>query len=57
MAGIGFGEILLILLVAFIIVGPEDLPKLARKVGKQVKKLKTLMREINDDINIDPDKF
>lgn len=31
---IGAAEIILILLVAFVIVGPKDLPKVARALGR-----------------------
>ena len=52
MIGMGAGEILIILLVAFIVVGPEDLPKVARKLGKGVRHLKSAMRELTDDIDL-----
>ena len=31
MFNIGFSELLLVLLVAFLVVGPKDLPKVARR--------------------------
>lgn len=40
MFNIGFAELILILLVAFLIVGPKDLPKVARALGKLVNYLK-----------------
>ena len=39
MFNIGFEELILILLVAFVIVGPKDLPKVARAIGRFVKRL------------------
>jgi len=34
MFGIGIPELLVILVIAFVVVGPEKLPKLARSLGK-----------------------
>jgi Tat protein translocase TatB subunit len=52
MIGMGAGELLIILLVAFVVVGPEDLPKVARKIGKAVKRFRSAMRELTDDIDL-----
>ena len=49
MFNIGMGEIILILLVAFVIVGPQDLPKVVRFLGRNVRKLKLLLREIKQE--------
>lgn len=57
MIGIGGGELILILLVAFIVVGPKDLPKVARALGKTVKRCRRAWREITDDIDIDSGKM
>ena len=42
---LGFGETLLILLIAIVVVGPKDLPKLARAVGGFMAKVKALGNE------------
>ncbi|WP_081846809.1 Sec-independent protein translocase subunit TatA/TatB [Butyrivibrio sp. AE3004] len=52
MIGMGAGELLIILLVAFVVVGPEDLPKVARKIGKAVKHFQSAMRKLTDDIDL-----
>ena len=52
MFNIGFGEILIVLLVAFVIVGPDDLPKVARWLGRQVRRLRTLIRDIKQETEI-----
>ncbi|MDD2430047.1 MAG: Sec-independent protein translocase protein TatB, partial [Eubacteriales bacterium] len=42
---IGFTELILILLVAFLVVGPKDLPKVARSLGRFVRYLKAKWAE------------
>lgn len=44
---IGFGEIIMILLIAFVVVGPEDLPKVARTLARWIKKIRTMMKDVN----------
>ena len=48
--GLGFGEILLILIVALIVWGPDKLPGIARQVGKTVNSLKQQTSEITTQI-------
>ncbi|MDD4084463.1 MAG: twin-arginine translocase subunit TatB [Acholeplasmataceae bacterium] len=43
---IGLGEIFVVLLVAFLVVGPEDLPKIARTLALWVKKIRTTMKDL-----------
>ena len=45
MFNIGFSELILILLVAFVIVGPKDLPKVARALGRGVRNAKRWIDE------------
>ena len=56
MAGIGAGEALIILLVAFVIVGPEDLPKAARRIGRIIRTVRSSFGELKDDLKIDIDE-
>lgn len=49
MFNIGFSELLLVLLVAFLVVGPKDLPKVARWLGRTVKKSSRLLNEIKKE--------
>ncbi|MDD4321712.1 MAG: Sec-independent protein translocase protein TatB [Acidaminococcaceae bacterium] len=44
--GIGIGEIMVVLIIGFIVVGPEDLPKVARTLAKCVKKIRSYMKEL-----------
>ena len=47
---IGLGEILITLLVGFIVVGPEDLPKVARTVARWVRKIRQMMKELSKNV-------
>lgn len=56
--GMGFGEILLILLVALILLGPERLPEAARTVGKGIAEVRravepaqSIWRDISSELN------
>jgi sec-independent protein translocase protein TatB len=40
--GIGPLELIVVLIIAFIVVGPERLPELARSIGKQLRELRAL---------------
>ena len=43
---IGFAELLLVLVIAYVIVGPKDLPRVARWLGRMVRRARQLIREI-----------
>ena len=45
MGNIGYGELLLILLVALLLFGPNKIPELARSCGRAVNLFKKGMRE------------
>jgi sec-independent protein translocase protein TatA len=46
---LGFGEIVLILLVALLIFGPSKLPKLGRAAGETLHEFKKGMKEVIED--------
>ena len=50
MFNIGFAELLLVLVVAYVIVGPKDLPKVARWLGRMVRRARQLIRELKEEI-------
>jgi len=53
MFNIGMSEFILLLLIAFLVVGPKDLPKIARAIGKGVKYLGNLKEEFGEILNIE----
>lgn len=53
MFNIGMMELVLILLVAFLVVGPKDLPKVARWIARQIKNLRKLVREVKKETGWD----
>lgn len=62
---ISTGELLIILVVAFLVFGPKKLPEMARKVGQGLNELRRATDEIKKEINketseikkaIDPDE-
>ncbi len=53
MFNVGFAELLLVLIIAYVIVGPKDLPKVARWLGRMVRRARQLIREIKDEVGWD----
>lgn len=56
MFNIGGGELLVVLLIAFIVVGPKDMPKIARWAGKCVRKIRSVFSEIKSEIDLGIDE-
>ena len=65
---ISTGEILLILIVAFLVFGPDKIPAIAKKIGRGMNEVRRasdeIKREINreanklgNDLNLDDEKF
>ncbi len=52
----GSGEILLILLVVFLIFGPDKIPELARSIGKVINDVKRASEDIKTEINKEADR-
>lgn len=55
MFGIGMPEMLLILAVALIVIGPKKLPDLAKSLGKALGEFKKATSELKQSIQIDPE--
>lgn len=50
MFDVGFSEIMLIMAIALIVVGPERLPKLARTVGRWIGKARTIVASVKSEV-------
>ena len=53
MFNIGASELILILLIAFIVVGPKDLPKVARALGRKVRGARRMIEEVKREAGFD----
>lgn len=53
MFGIGMPELVLILAVALIVVGPRKLPELARSLGRAMQEFKKAANDLKSSINLD----
>ena len=53
MFNIGGAELIVILLIAFVVVGPKDLPKIARALGRFVRYIKAMIEEVKRETGID----
>ena len=55
MFGIGMPEMLLLLAVALIVIGPKKLPDLAKSLGRAMGEFKKATSEIKESIGVDAD--
>lgn len=52
-SSLGATEILLIVFALLILFGGKKLPELAKGIGKGIKELKSSMKEVHDEIDIE----
>lgn len=51
MFGLGFGELLLIFLIALIFIGPKKLPELAKGLGEGLKEFQKATKGFTDSVS------
>jgi Tat protein translocase TatB subunit len=53
MFGLGMGELLVILAIALIVLGPQKLPDAAASLGRAIRSFRKATQELTDQIEID----
>lgn len=55
MFGIGIPELIIIMVIALIVIGPSKLPELAKALGKGMAEFRKATQEIKDSLDLDED--
>ena len=55
MFGIGLPELIIIMVIALIVIGPKKLPDLARALGKGMAEFRKATQEIKESLDLDED--
>jgi sec-independent protein translocase protein TatB len=53
MFGLGMGELLVILVIALLFLGPKKLPDLATTLGKAIRSFRKATNELTDQLQVD----
>lgn len=53
MFGLGFGEILLLMALGLIVLGPKQMPQVARVIGRTLAELKKALSDVTSAVTID----
>ena len=56
MFGIGTSEILIILLIAILVLGPREIPKIARTIGRGLRELERAKDELKESIEFEANR-
>lgn len=56
MFGIGTAEILIILCIALVVLGPKELPRVARTVGRGIRELQRAKDDLRKNIEFEDDE-
>ena len=56
MFGIGTSEILIILVIALLVLGPKEIPKIARTLGRGMRELERAKNELKSSIEFEIDE-
>ena len=56
MFGIGSSELLVILIVAFVVLGPSHLPKIAKTLGKAMGEFRRVSTDFQRTLNLEAEK-
>jgi len=57
MFGIGIAELIVIMIIAFVVVGPEKLPQIAKALGKGIFELKRATDGLREELESEGDKL
>ena len=57
MFGVGLPELIVIFVLALIIFGPEQLPQLARVLGRGMRELRRISQDIKDEIDTESEEL
>jgi Tat protein translocase TatB subunit len=55
MFGFGFSEVMVILIIALLVVGPKKLPEVAKMIGRGYAQFKRAFEDIKDTVDLDLD--
>ncbi|MEQ9619555.1 MAG: twin-arginine translocase TatA/TatE family subunit [Deltaproteobacteria bacterium] len=56
MFGIGTSEILIILLIALLVLGPKEIPKIAKTLGRGMRELERAKNELRQSIEFEEEQ-
>ncbi|HAT50282.1 MAG: twin-arginine translocase subunit TatB [Nitrospirae bacterium] len=53
MLGLGWIEIFVIIIVALLVIGPENLPEVARTLAKTLRQVRRIVADVRNSINLE----